>query len=83
MRVLLLEPFWAEQQGFLPGTVAIVTVPMSVSVLRHRCGREKWERGGGYLEISRVALPPTFIWTTPSSHPRRLLAKIQTGAQSS
>lgn len=31
---------------------------------------------GFYLEISRVALPPTFIWTTPSSHPGRLLTKI-------
>lgn len=41
------------------------------------------EGGGIYLEISRVALPPTFIWTTPSSHPRRLLTKIHPDGQSS
>lgn len=32
-----------------------------------------------YLVMSRVALPPTFIWTTPSSHPRRLSVGFHSG----
>lgn len=40
-------------------------------------------RGGAYLEISRVALPPTFIWTTPSSHPMRLSVGVDSASQGS